>query len=125
MYGSKWDFPRLAEEVALSERVCIVAWVPFGSFQIRDVQQICRRVRLETLCRRKRRAQKGPALQMPCSSFWMAQDFAVRTDRVLRRSDNSGLWLLTACMYNLVAADLEYTLKLGIHVCGIRMAARL
>jgi len=44
----KWDFHRLAEEVPLSEKVCTVAWVPFDSFQIRDVQQIHRRVKLET-----------------------------------------------------------------------------
>lgn len=62
---------------------------------------------------------------MPCASFRIAQDFVVRTDRVLGSSDNSGLWLLTACMYNLVAADLEYTLKLGVQICDIRTPARL
>lgn len=48
MYARKWDFHRLAEEVPCSERLCTVAQVPFGSFQIRDVQQIHRRVMLET-----------------------------------------------------------------------------
>lgn len=48
MYARKLDFHRLAEEVPLSERVCTVAWVPFGSFQIRDVHRIRRKVRLET-----------------------------------------------------------------------------
>lgn len=43
----------------------------------------------------------------------------MRMDRVLRSSDDSGLWLLPACMCNLVAVDLEYVLKLGIQIHDI------
>lgn len=34
-----------------------------------------------SLRQRKRRAHKGPTLQVPCSSFWIAQDFVAGTDR--------------------------------------------
>lgn len=57
--------------------------------------------------------------------FWIAQDFVVRMDRVLSSLGNSVLWLLTACRYNLVAAYLEYALKLGIQICDVRTPARL
>lgn len=116
-------FPWVAEKVPLN--VCTTTWVPFGSFQIREIQWIWRRVKLETPSSKEEESLWRSHTPLALFLFLDRPGFCSEDRQVLRSSDNSGLWLLAACMYNHVAADLEYSLKLGIHIFDIRTPARL
>lgn len=80
-------------------------------------------MRLETPLSKQKSSERS---RTPDALFFLdGPGFCMKRDSVLRSSDGSGLRLLTARLYNPVAADLEYTRQLGMLICAIRTPARL